>query len=190
MPIPKFKAAVKLDPKGSQVVILALVVIFGISLICTFYFYLINVPIYLPLSVSGVLFVTIVTFWMLSHGDVDNEHQQSTELSIFNKTGSAKITIPRGELSSNDKLKLFEQAISSTMYRKPLPDPDGFVDQSGNPVPQSQENAKRKVEEINNEISGLQDVLNIPDQKISSLEHQQSASHSNINVDSEPGNNN
>ena len=185
MPVPKIKAKVKLVPKGSQVVILALVVILGISLIFTFYFFSINVSIFLPLSVSIVLLITIIVLWLLSHRHVDNKHQQSTEISILEENSSTRITIPQGELSSNDYLKIFEQAISSTIYRKPLPVPDGLVDQSGNPVPQSQDNAQRKVEVINSELRSLQDKLGITDQKLSSLEQQQLVSHPKINVDSE-----
>ena len=171
MPIPKITAAVKFVPKGSQVVILALVVVLGITLVYSFHFYLTNVPIVLPISVSFVLLATIVILWLLSHHHVDRKRQQPTELSIWEENRSSKISIPPGELSSNDYLKLFDRAISSTMHRKPLPNPNGFVDQSGNPVPSSQENARRKVEEINSEIRDLQDQLDITDQKFNSLEN-------------------
>lgn len=182
-------ATVKLVPKGSQVVILALVILLGIPLFHTIDFYSQGIPIWLPLSLFGLLFITVCLFWFLSHQQVDNKIKQSPELSVSEGNRSTNIVLPQGTLPPSDILKLFETAITSTLYRKKLPVSDGLIDEKGVPVPQSKEEARHIVEKINSQLQHLQEKLDLSISDSLSSEQQQLVPQPNVSVGPQLDNN-
>ena len=178
----KIKASVYLIPEGSHVVILALVALLGLSLICTFIFIFYNVSYWLPISVSAVLLGTIIFFWCGSHRDVDNKKLSPIKFSHSVGNSSTNITIPPGGLSSSEKLKFVEHVVSLLRYQKPLPASDGVVDDDGNPIPQSQEEARERVETINSEVRKSHETFGVMDSQSNSPDHHQFISQPNFKV--------
>ena len=165
-----------------------LVILFGISLVYTIDFYSRGIPIWLPFLFFVLLFITICIFWFLSHQQVDNKIKQSPELSVTEGNRSTNIILPQGALSSDDTLKLFENAITSTLYRKKLPVPDGLIDEKGDPVPQSKQEARHIVETINAQLHELQEKLGLSNSDSLFSEQQPLVSQPNVSVGPQLGN--
>ena len=157
---PRIKASISLIPTGSQVVVLALVGIFALCLFCSFLFIWHNVNYWPPLIFSFMLFVAIVFLWLRSHRQVDDRTLPLAEVSIKDEIGERKISMhPRG-LPSKELLKNFETILSITQNQKPLPDPDGLVDENGSPIPQSKKKARQNVDAVNNQVKQKLDAMN------------------------------
>lgn len=167
----KVKASVRIVPTGSHVVILSLVIVLGICL--TFVYYLIsNNQDYWPLLIfSGFVLIVIVVFWLRSHRDIDISPDSMIEISKKNSTGSKSISIPARGVLPVKKLEDLERIVSTMMYSSPLPEPDGLIDHQGNPIPDSSEEAKRRVLDANNQIKvSINEFISNPNQLDSSMD--------------------
>ena len=150
--IPKFKTSVSIVPTGSHVVVLALVGTLVLSLGCSFLFIWHDLNYWPPLVSAGILFVAIVFLWLRSHRHVDDRSLPPAEVTI--KDGITETTIsmhPRG-LPSSEQLNNFENILSVIQHQRLLPEPDGLVNEKGNPIPRSEEEARQIVDAVNNEV--------------------------------------
>lgn len=148
----KVKASVRIVPTGSHVVILSLVIVLGICL--TFVYFLISDDQdYWPILVfSGLILVAIVIFWLRSHRDIDISPDSVIKISKKDGTGSKSISVPAKGALPIEKLEDLERIISTMMYSSPLPEPDGLIDSEGNPIPDSSEEAKRRIIAANSQV--------------------------------------
>ncbi len=157
--IARVRASVDIVPKGSQVVVLSLVVVFALCLGCAFYFIWLGINYWPPLISAGIVFFVVVPFWLLSHRRVDDRGAPPVELSMVDGSYSAMLKLPARGSSLNDQLEVIERSVSAMRSRQPLPQPNGIVDKSGNPVPKSQGEATRRVNAANDEARKAADEL-------------------------------
>ena len=171
----KVKASISLVPTGSHVVILSLIGILALCLGCAFIFIWYSVDYWPPLISAGILFAAVVLFWLRSHRHVDDRFVPPVEMSMTDGTNSTTLSMhPRG-LPAGQQLKLIERAMSAMQHRKPLPEPDGLVDEKGIPIPLSQEEARQRVEAANNEVrdatGAMESHLNASEQQNEIAQH-------------------
>ena len=145
----KINASVSLTPPGSHVVISSLIAILGISLITTFAFVFYDENYWIPLIVSTVILIVIVVFWLRSHRDIDHASITPTTLSTTDGSNSTTISIHPRAKPPPEELAALERIISTVRNRSLLPDPDGLVDDKGQPVPNSQHDARERIASTN-----------------------------------------
>ena len=145
----KINASVSLTPPGSHVVILSLIAILGISLVATFAFVFYDANYWIPLIVSTVILIVIVVFWLRSHRDIDHASITPTTLSTTDGNNSTAISLHPRAKSSAEELAALERILSTMRNRSLLPDPDGLVDDKGQPVPNSQHDARERIASTN-----------------------------------------
>ena len=148
----KLKASVNLTPPGSHVVILSLISILGISLLAVFVFVLYDENYWIPLTVSAVLLIVVVVFWFRSHRDIDHVSISPTTLSTTDGNNSTTLSMHPRAKHSAEELAAMERIFSMMRNRSPLPDPDGLVDNKGEPIPNSQHDAQERIALTNDRI--------------------------------------
>ena len=70
-----------------------------------------------------------------------------------------KITTDSRTLRSPDSIAGFVKLLQEVLHRRPLPDPDGFVDSNAQIIPNSKGDAVALVREINNDTQATTDSL-------------------------------
>lgn len=150
--ISKIEALIKIVPKGSQVVLLALVFVLALCVNGLISLMLENLNFWPLLGLVVMLLAAIVFLWLQSYRSVDDGTLPPVDISVSDGTKSAKLSIHPRASPFSDQLKLLERAFSAMHNRKPLPDPDGLVDENGVPVPSSEVDARQKVDLVNEEL--------------------------------------
>ena len=162
----KTKILFDISPKGSQVVIVSIVVVLFFSIISALIFDFTGKDPSLPVIFSAISGVIIIIFWLISRKDIDNTALPVWSLTNISGARTTQLDMHPGSLSSQQKMKVLEKFLSNIQHRAPLPEPDGLVDKSGNPIPNSKEEARERVElankqanEIRNKILSNTDVI-------------------------------
>ena len=147
---------VALKPQGSQIVLVSSTILAGICLVISFYFLWMDKDhAWIPLLVGASIFTSVVISWFKSQKDTDLNHANPTTLQ--NNDGSL-VQIDTRALMTPEGIQLLEKIMSIFANREPLPEPDGMIDDKGNPVPDSQSRAKDIVDRANEEAKNLTDV--------------------------------
>jgi hypothetical protein len=103
-----------------------------------------------PFIIGGVLLVTVACGWFRSQGAVDLDGAPATVIQA-SKTGVTISADPRTIDHSRESLIAIAQLVT---YQRPLPVPDGLV-KAGSPQPDSVDEARQQVQEINTEQQRL-----------------------------------
>ena len=150
-------ATFNMSPKGSHAVILGLVCAFIIAMGSSFAFLWFKPErCLLPFSCSAVLLIVIIILWFKSHKDVDSQTPVPTSFLDSDGTNITKITT---DIRSSEGMKLMECLLSMAQYRRPLPDADGMVDNKGNPMPESESEARARIKFINSQVKEAADYV-------------------------------
>ena len=147
----RLRATVRLDPKGSQVVLLSLIVVMAVCFVSAFVFAWHEVNFWLPATIGLLLLVVVVWFWLRSQGDVDYATLPPVELLSRDGERSTLISFHPNSPPTGQMLEVLER-VASLRHSKPLPKPDGLLDEAGHPVAGSQEEASRRVGVANEEV--------------------------------------
>ena len=174
------RTSIKFAPKGSQVVILFLTLIFGFCLMIGFFFIWNNVDYWLPFVCAALIFPVIIFLWLRSHRDIDESYMPPFSISNSDGTNSTTLSLPHRAALSKENLDALERLFSVIQYRSPLPQPDGLVDERGNPVPQSMAEALERVDSANNQVTGLVDSL---ESYISTRENREENAQTRLNIE-------
>ena len=145
----RMKALIRIAPTGSHVVLLSLVGVLALCLFSTFSFIRDGIDYCVPLAFAAVLFCAVVWLWLRSQRHLDDAPKPPITMSYRDGNTSTKVSIHLGGLRPNEQLAVLERGLSALQHRKPLPEPDGLVDEHGRPVPQSEEEARHRVEVAN-----------------------------------------
>ena len=156
----KFRTSIRVSPKGSQVVIVLLIISFIICLLAGFIFlWYVHPYTWIPFGGAIVLLAIVVKLWLISQKDVDLPSPFPT--SIESDDGKQRLTFLTDSkvFSAPQLLQLIEEWFSIVNNRRPLPAPDGLVDREGEPVPGSKDQASEKVEDVNLEAKEISQEL-------------------------------
>ena len=151
----KVKASIKFSPKGSHTIFWPLILISGFcfSLACVL---TLDGKESWPFLVAGfiTLFFVFIS-WERTHKAVDNNSLQPIIYSTDDGKTSTSLSLPPPVILDGDNIASLERMFSMMQHRSPLPDPDGLVDDSGNPIPMSEEEARKLVEAANNQVQAI-----------------------------------
>ena len=154
----KGKAAIiaKLLPERSQVFLIALVGLAGISLVnCFSFLWYGKSGAWIPcLSVIGLITLATV-LWEKSRRDIDLAG--GLPITITDETAGKTLTADLRILDPQKPLEFFSSLFAILAYRKPLPTPDGIVDSEGKPDPSRKEEAVQLVNEVNERAQSITD---------------------------------
>ena len=145
----KATAWIGIVPKGSQVVLTALVVVLLFCFACTFFSTPLGINPWFPFVAALILLVVIVVMWHRSAQAVDDAAIPAVNIVSTDGINSTSVSVHHRSLSALQKAQLFETFLSIFQYRKPLPEPDGLIDENGEPVPQSLSAAQARVDAAN-----------------------------------------
>ena len=139
-----------MSPQGSQVVLLAFLLLSGICIVVGFQFLWYEKSTWpIPFFTGATVALLTLFAWFRSRRDVDLRDASPTE-----------ITTPEGMRVSADARSLASPALLQTLanvlqilsHREPLPEPDGLVNDDGVPVEGSKADALSIVRSINEGI--------------------------------------
>ena len=157
--ITNVRALISIAPKGSQIVPLSLVLVLLFCLGCSFFFAWKGVNYWLPLVVAALLLIVVVLLWLLSAQRVDDASLPPVNISSSDGTHSTAISLHHGSLPALQDAETLERLLSILRHRKPLPEPDGLIDEDGQPIPRSQGEAQAKVEAANRQAQECLDDI-------------------------------
>ena len=151
------KASVDVRPVRSQVFLVAVTVVAGISVIC-------GALLIAASDVSGwgfLLFAIILIgggfkAWTKSQSDVDLHESHPTRLALSDGT---MLTTDSRTLRSPEGIQAFAQLFQEVLCRRPLPAPDGLVDDSTRVIPDSKDAALALTNKINNTTQATTNAL-------------------------------
>ena len=148
------KTDVKLKPERSQVFVVALAVISGISLVagCLFLW---HKPVYswVPFLFSVLFGGTSIFAWTKSHKNIDLAGAAPTTIS---KSGAnIQVSTDSRALTSPETIQALEKIFALLGHREPLPEPDGLIGADGKPTTGSKLEAEARVRQANDEASRL-----------------------------------
>ena len=156
----KIHTSLDFSPKGSNIVLLALVCIFAICLIAGFVFlWPRHEYSWVPFSFAGVLFFAIVSFWLISRKDIDNSSSVPTRVEAIDGPKSITVTTDTRSISFSEVFGLLEKCVSIVQHHRPLPEPDGLVDEKGNRIPDSETEARLRVKSANDRVEEIVDSV-------------------------------
>ena len=163
LPVPglssKIRTSVNLSPAGSHVVIVSLVGVDALCFLSAFIFIWHNKNYWPPFGVACALLLIIAFLWLRSHRHIDDGSSSPLVLSKKEGDTSTKISIPLRGMHQRQLAALYERMLSTFQNRKPLPEPDGLIDDEGQPVPDSVGEARQQVEAVNHEWERVVDTL-------------------------------
>lgn len=152
-PNAKLSAEVQVKPTRSQVVIVSLILLSGVCFVSGFIFLWENKShAWIPLSIGLLVIVASVIAWFKSQKDTDLEGSSPT--SFTDNTGNQMVTDTRA-LMSPEVVQNMEKLFCTLAHREPLPDPDGTIDDKGNPIPNSEEEARERVANANEQAKEI-----------------------------------
>lgn len=151
--MPKLDTTVSLNPLRSQVVLVTLALIGAVAL--TFSFMSLRgsfVEWVVPLAVGVALLSFVCKAWWRSQGDIDREGGLPTKL-IGGTDGSFELSADPRVAPTDELRDLYARVITISAYRKPLPNPNGIVNATFQPVPDSGRHAAALVTETNRQAA-------------------------------------
>jgi hypothetical protein len=110
---------------------------------------------WVPISVGILVLFFSAGGWFYSQKDVD--YEASVPTYFADSEGNQLITDTRA-FSSPTMVQSLEKIFSGLSHRKPLPDPDGLVDESGTPIPNSKSEAQKRVRDVNMAAQEITDM--------------------------------
>ena len=148
----RIKANLHLVPKGSQVVLLGLV----IALVVVVF-----VMADLLRSDSDATLLFIICLFLLALigflGFVSRKSIDATESPpIRVVTDKAALTLPSGSDPTSKQAELIAKIFNSFRHREELPEADGLIGEEGQPVAGSANEAQQRVEEANRAVQEIQ----------------------------------
>lgn len=141
---------VKIKPYHSQVVLVTLAISSLVPLGLSVYLLVIGIEYWWIFFTLTVVMLTVVSaLWIKSQRSIDYTNAHPTTLSLPNE-----LTLVTDSRVFNHKeaTKNLANTMIEIMDRQRLPVPDGLVDASHNPIPNSFEDAQAKVDELNFKI--------------------------------------
>ncbi|WP_414430345.1 hypothetical protein ACMG4M_15405 [Alcanivorax sp. IL3] len=146
----KLSADVKIVAQKSQAAPLALLGLCALSLIGGFFFLWHQPERSWICFLFSFLFLAVGTIcWWLSHKRSDLDSGAPTIIDS-KKTGLSLTTDSR-LLDSKSSAETLARLITEIAHREPLPEPDGMIDENGIPNPERKAEAKKIVDEANEE---------------------------------------
>lgn len=143
------KARVTLTPEKSHIVLSLFMILGGVAMVVGFYFMHANrADFWVPLLFAVGFFIFGGFAWFHSHKHLDLQGASPTSISAH-KDGRLEILADSRTFLSPDSLMAVTNILSLITNRRPLPEADGLVDKSGNPILASQDQAVAQVLEIN-----------------------------------------
>ncbi|MBM1143634.1 hypothetical protein GN155_007585 [Alcanivorax sp. ZXX171] len=103
---------------------------------------------WIPILIGMCVFFFVVFAWWRAQKDTDLENSNPT--TVLDGSGN-QITTDTRALMSPDGIQHMERIISALAHRAPLPEPDGLIDHEGNPIPNTKEDARLRVDAANHE---------------------------------------
>lgn len=107
---------------------------------------------WVPLSIGVCICVFVLFAWYRAQKDTDLENSSPT---TFVDGSGNQITTDTRALMSPDGVQNMERLFSVLAHRAPLPEPDGLIDSKGNPIPNTEEEARERVIKVNQEAQAL-----------------------------------
>ena len=157
--ISKIGAKVDINPKGSHVVILCLVGALLFCLTATFFFIYHEMNYWPSLIFSLVLLAIIVLLWFLSYQDIDGRSIPPVNISMTDGAKSTTLSLHHRSITEGDSRAALLQVLSQALNRSSLPEPDGLVDHEGQPIPESVDEAKRRVDAANSQSDQILNTI-------------------------------
>lgn len=140
-------AAFKITPNKSQVLLVALVIVALIALIGSMLMLANGIEGWQWFfGFSSILILVTLAAWLKAQYDTDLQNAHPTQLRLVD--GSSFSADARA-LKNPNAIKQMTALINETIIRKPLPSPSGKLDESLNPIPNSEIEAKTIVDLIN-----------------------------------------
>ena len=185
---------ISLRPVGSQVLLVAIVIVSGMCFLTGFFFLWYDRSGWpIPVLTGAILALLALFAWFTSKRDVDFSHASPTQ--IITPTG-LEVTADARSLASPDLLQGLTRVLQIVNHREPLPDPDGLVNNEGVPVEGSKADAVSRVCAINQLIRkqtgefttmfSSDDQADVVRQPLLSREGDSSLAESNIAASTEP----
>lgn len=141
---------ISLRPQGSQVVLLAFVLLSCICLLVGFYFlWSENSAWPIPLVIGAIITVATLIAWFHSRRDIDLRDAPPTEITT---PAGVRVSVDARSLASPALLQGLANVFQILSQREPLPDPDGLVNKDGVPVQGSKAEAVSIVRATNEDI--------------------------------------
>ena len=145
------KAEVLVNPILSQSVLTVLSLISVIPLGAGLYFLWHDKPsAWVPITIFFVLLVVVCVGWWRSQRSIDMGNSNPTQIS--DRHGN-KIQTDTRILESENSISHLGVLLQSIGVREPLPEPDGFVDERGQSVPNSRDSAAERISDINEKLN-------------------------------------
>lgn len=142
-------ASVNIKPKGSQSIVFLLTIAFIVCLVAGFVFTIWDKNYWPPFGFAGVLLLVVVILWLRSHRDIDTPPPPPTNIVSADGTSVTSISTDSNLVSSIGGIEGLSSLLSIVVHRMPLPEPDGLVDNQGKPIPQTESEARDRVETAN-----------------------------------------
>lgn len=109
---------------------------------------------WVPLSIGVFLCAFVVFAWFRAQKDTDLENSSPT---TFADGSGNQITTDTRALMSPAGVQNMERLFSVLAHRSPLPEPDGLIDDKGNPIPNTEKEARARVRAANQEAQAVTD---------------------------------
>ncbi|MCY4003048.1 MAG: hypothetical protein OXF33_05010 [Rhodospirillales bacterium] len=153
------RASINVAPKGSQVVLISLVLVLFFCLACTIFSAPLGIERWVPSVAAAILLIVIVGMWFSSAQHIDDASIPPFNVVSSDGDTSTSISLNHKSLLALQDAQALEQLLSIVQHRKPLPEPDGLIDENGTLVPQSQSAAQERVEAINEQARQAKEEL-------------------------------
>lgn len=146
------KLDIQLKPELSQIALITLLLISGISFFVSFYFTWYDKNSTLPLLVALLSLALVSLGWWKSQRAIDMANSSPTE--IVCPDGSRLLTDTRA-IESTNSVKQLASIIETMSVRQPLPEASGLIDTEGKVIQNSELKSNQIVDSINLKISGF-----------------------------------
>lgn len=149
----------KLIPRGSHVVLTAFVLVMLVALLFAF---LSSSNLVVFFTFSGIFLIMLLatcTLWLRSHHDIDQLPPSHFNVEYTDKDGSTSVSFPSASIKNAGRMADLERILSVLRHRAPLPEPDGLVGASGEPIPKAVDMARERVNFVNDQIKKADDAL-------------------------------
>lgn len=112
-----------------------------------------------------------ISVWLLTYQRIDSQPPTITNFEAENKNLKISLKTETESIAQNDILEKIANFMSMVINRRPLPTPDGLVDDSANPITNSKSDAEELVDCVNRESENLARDFQ---SRLSSLENKES----------------
>ena len=157
------RASANIIPKGSHVVIVALIILLAICLLTGFLFlwfkpehYSYSIP---PFVFSVVFIILIAWFWFVSYKNIDSHLSSPTSITLRDDDTYLALTTDASSIRTPEGIEALERCLSMARQRRPLPEPDGLVDEKGRPIPESNQEAIERIRALNNIVHEMSEMI-------------------------------